>query len=292
MDRRTFVKGAGTLAAGTAIAGCLGGGNNNGGQGTENGQGGTQGANQGNVSGQGDIGEFFDLDGNIVQNSDPNLKFLSTRLVRTGGSSLGSGGNSDLIPWFGGNQGGAGVIGRLRNTADRPMTSAEVSATLYDSNDNVLGTFFNNTEEAGVQFLRPNQTWTFRIWFENVNLNNAARYTVSADGQLADNSNLLGSGQGNFLFNGNLVNIGSNGEITNQNGQVVGNVTILQNNQNQGQGFQNVRVLPNGQVVDQNGTVVGRININLGDNSGTAGNSSANATGNGSANATGNNTTS
>ena len=63
------------------------------------------------------------------------------------------------------------------------MTFAEVTATLYDQGDNVLGTWGNSTEEARVQFLRPNQTWTFRIWFESVDLSKAARYTLSADGQ-------------------------------------------------------------------------------------------------------------
>lgn len=269
MDRRKFVKGAGALVTTGAIAGCLGNqqgsADNEGGQATT-GQGGNASA-QG--SGQGDIGEFFDLDGNIAQNSDPNLEFLHTRLVRTGGQNLGGGqggGSAGVFdfPWVG-EQGGAGVIGAIRNTADRPMTFAEVTATLYDQGDNVLGTWGNSTEEARVQFLRPNQTWTFRIWFESVDLSKAARYTLSADGQLANNSNLLGSGEGNYLFDGNAVDIGPNGQVTTQNGQTVGEVTVLQDNQAGGQGFENVRVLPNGQVVNQQGVIVGAIEYGPGE---------------------------
>ena len=252
IDRRKFIKGVGAVAGSAAIAGCSG--NQGGGGAGGGGSGDNEGAGQANASGQGggqgDVGEFFDLDGNIAQNSDPNLQFLRSQLVRTGGQNVGQGGGGNFdFPWFG-EQGGAGVIGAIRNTADRPMTSAEVTATLYDQGDNVLGTWGNSTEEAGVQFLRPNQTWTFRIWFESVDLTQAARYTLSADGQLANNNANIGADQGNFLFGGNAVSISPNGQVTGQNGQILGNVTILQNNQNQDQGFPNVRILPNGQVVD------------------------------------------
>lgn len=136
------------------------------------------------------------------------------------------------------------------------MRMVEVTATVDDDDGDPLGTWSSSTQEARINYLRPNETWNFRIWFQNIDLQNAASYTVSADGQLVQNG-----GQGNFLFGGNNVNVDPSGQIVTPQGQVVGNATIQRNNQSQGQGFQNVRIMRGGRVINQQGQTVGQVQV-------------------------------
>ena len=164
MERRKFVKTAGAVGVGAAFAGCseFGGGNETG---TDDG--GPEGGN-----------DNFDIIGEIGEDSVDQLKFQDVDLYRL----VDSGDGSDDI--FGTEEAGAGVRGVLKNTADQAYQDVEVQVTLYDETDDILGEWLDNTEESDISYLNPGQTWQWNVVFEGADIGKAARYTVSASGNL------------------------------------------------------------------------------------------------------------
>ncbi len=74
-----------------------------------------------------------------------------------------------------------------------------------------------------------------------------------------------------FLFNGTAVNVsGASGDVffDNQDDSIA-NVTIIEDTQGDGPGFENVRIYENGTVINESGDVVGRVEVN--DTTGTPG---------------------
>lgn len=69
------------------------------------------------------------------------------------------------------------------------------------------------------------------------------------------------SAESNFLFNSQLVNVSANGTVTGENETFLGNVTIVDDNQQGGDGFFDVQIYQNGTVVNDQGEVVGEVEI-------------------------------
>lgn len=70
-----------------------------------------------------------------------------------------------------------------------------------------------------------------------------------------------GTDNSEYLFGGG-VNVSSNGSVYNDNDDVIGNVSIVDDNQQGGDGFFDVNVYENGTVVNEEGDVVGEVEIN------------------------------
>jgi hypothetical protein len=242
MDRRKFIKTTGVTAAGLSIAGCLG---DESGEATDA-EPDASGNNTGGGTGAaGDArSDFLELEGEITADSVGGLEVIERNLYATAN--------------------GTGLTGAIENTGNQPYEFVEVNVTMYDDANEVLYEFVDEGEEAEIDgIFKPGERWNFNVRFQEVNnLSNIVRYTVQVNGDVANNTGGNASGEGNFLFDGNTVNIGSGGQVTDQNGQVLGNVSIMQNDQSQGQGFQNVRISPSGRVLNQSGQVVGTIQAN------------------------------
>lgn len=68
--------------------------------------------------------------------------------------------------------------------------------------------------------------------------------------------------QGDFLFDGDLVNVSANGTVTGPDGELLGNVSIVDDNQQGGDGLFDVNIYSNGTVVNEGGDVVGQVEVN------------------------------
>lgn len=206
MDRRKFLKATGVASLGVGLAGCFG---QNQGDGNETPNDGDDQVQQG---GQ-DQDSWFNLKGEVANDSQEQLKFKSVNLVQIAGgdqmaaeNGTGSGsGDGDGNQNAGGDDGGifsgndasnavAGVNGRLKNTADQAFEDVQVTATLYDQND-PIGQFIDSTEARNRDYLREDGVWPFTIVFDSADIDQATRYTVMAEGDLAD--------QGTFGDGGN-----------------------------------------------------------------------------------------
>jgi hypothetical protein len=256
MDRRAFIETSGAVVAGLAVAGCMGGES---GEATDA-EPDASGNNTGNTTGGGTgaagdaRSDFLELEGEISADSAGGLEVVERNLYATAN--------------------GTGLTGTVENTGNQPYEFVEVNVTMYDDANEVLYEFVDETEEAEIDgIFEPGERWNFNVRFQEVNnLQEIVRYTVLVNSDVAENAP---GGNTSFLFDGNPVTINSDGQVTGQDGQVLGNVSILQNNQSQGQGFQNVRIRPNGQVVNQQGQVVGRVQVDQMGGTNTTGNNSS-----------------
>lgn len=153
MKRRKFVASTGAIAGNLLIAGCLGGSN----------------ADNSNKEDE----EFWDLEGGVGEKSAGNLKVTDLRLFKTSH--------------------GTGIMGTVKNTAQDPYTRVSVRVILVDKNNDPVQTF---NESVGVELsegvdteaigdLGPGQIWKFTVFFEDISLENVARYRVIVDGEVA-----------------------------------------------------------------------------------------------------------
>jgi hypothetical protein len=258
MDRRKFIKGVGTVAGSAAIAGCMGGES---GEATDA-EPDASGNNTGNATGGGTgaagdaRSDFLELEGEISADSAGGLEVVERNLYATAN--------------------GTGLVGTVENTGDQPYEFVEVNVTMYDDADEVLYEFLDETEEAEIDgIFEPGERWNFNVRFQEVNnLSEIVRYTVLVNGDVAENAP---GGNTSFLFDGNPVTISSDGQVTGQDGQVLGNVSIVENNQtgSQGPGFRNVRVTSGGQIVNVDGETVGVVEVDQMGGMGAGNNSTA-----------------
>ena len=83
---------------------------------------------------------------------------------------------------------GGRVTGTIENTGDQSYEELEVQVTLLDDTDDILGKFFDNTEESEVETpFESGETWDFAIEFESADLGNAAAYRIDVDGEIDQN---------------------------------------------------------------------------------------------------------
>ena len=82
---------------------------------------------------------------------------------------------------------GARVTGVVENTGNNTYEELEIQATLFDDTDDVLGTYFDNTERAeaeNVAPLEPGEQWEFSVDFPRADLGNAVRYRLDVDAEI------------------------------------------------------------------------------------------------------------
>ena len=68
-------------------------------------------------------------------------------------------------------------------------------------------------------------------------------------------------GESAFLFGGQPVNVSVNGSVVNDDGEILGNVSVVDDNQQGGDGFFDVNIYENGTVVNETGAVVGQVEV-------------------------------
>ena len=87
--------------------------------------------------------------------------------------------------------------------------------------------------------------------------------TVGNETTMAGNGTEDGAANGtsDLLFN-TSVNVSTNGSVYGPDDEFLGNVSIVDDNQQGGDGFFDVNIYENGTVVDQQGEVVGQVEVN------------------------------
>lgn len=158
MNRRKFIATAGAGAASLALAGCTGEEGNGGQNEEEPGETPQPGDEQITPADEG----VFDLEEGEVT-AEETLKVTMSSLFKTEDE-------------------GAGVMGTVKNTGEVPYTYVEAQATLYDETDDVLGEFFDNTEEEAIDDLGAGEIWQFSIFFDRADLGEAASYSINVFG--------------------------------------------------------------------------------------------------------------
>lgn len=170
MERRKFLASIGSTAAVVSLAGCAGFGGSGEAETDTPEKAGTSTNKQ--VAAEED--DIFDIKENDIADEDEdNLKIQNSRLVET--------------------EDGAGVFGDVKNTGNETFTFLEVTATLYDESDDVLGEFFDNTEGSAIDELEPGAVWDFEIFFEAADLGAVASYSLEATGEVAGEADANGN---------------------------------------------------------------------------------------------------
>jgi archaellum component FlaG (FlaF/FlaG flagellin family) len=112
-----------------------------------------------------DQADAFDDVVDEVDQQDPNLEITSHNLTREESTTF--------------------VSGTVKNVGGETIESVEVSVTLYDDGNNELLDLNDTVEEEGdVAKLPPGQVWDFRVTFQDVDMQNVARYVISADSDI------------------------------------------------------------------------------------------------------------
>ena len=195
--RRKFIKTASGTALAGLVAGCGGGGGGNGGgggggegtttAGEETGTAETETAETGTAetetaetetAQETTAGGALDWSETLGQ-TPQGLEVANTQLTRV-------------------DQGDAGarLTGVVRNTGSQSYEELEVQATLFDDSDDVLGTYFDNTEGEQIESFGPDQQWEFSIDFPRADLGQVARYRVDVDAEIDDSVFDAGNGTG------------------------------------------------------------------------------------------------
>ena len=76
---------------------------------------------------------------------------------------------------------GATVTGTITNAGDTTYDQIEVQVTLLDDSDDVLGQYFDNTEEEDIVPLEPQEQFEFSVDFPAADLGDAVGYRVDVD---------------------------------------------------------------------------------------------------------------
>jgi uncharacterized cupredoxin-like copper-binding protein len=108
--------------------------------------------------------EFGYIDQEVDQ-QDPNLEITAHQLEGTGTK--------------------VSVTGTVENVGNEDIESVEVSVVLYDDQNNELFDFNDTVEEENdVERLAPGESWSFKVEFDDVDMNEVDRYVISADSDL------------------------------------------------------------------------------------------------------------
>ena len=193
MERREFVRAAGSVALGVAVAGCSGNLGGGGGETDSFDPAATEAeaqpaATETEIDGRNTPStEAARLSGSVADDSDDGLTFVAVNLYQTFANSEEGNGETPVADAVFGSAGdGVGVKGALKNVSDVTYSEVEVTATLYDDTDDVLGKWLDNTADESTGTLKPGERWDFDVVFQNADVGEAARYTVSASGDVAD----------------------------------------------------------------------------------------------------------
>lgn len=76
------------------------------------------------------------------------------------------------------------VDGVVRNASDQAFAHLEVEVRLYEAGD-VEGISEAAAEQREFEYMAPTETWTFRIPFEDVDIQNVSHYSITARAEMA-----------------------------------------------------------------------------------------------------------
>lgn len=177
MDRRYFLRSAGIVGVGitTAIAGC---GEPGTGVGTETGDGGLVGTDGGTETPPGTETPMEDG----TETGEGTGTGTPLDLERRDGKSSPGLSVSDVEVTGGDNR--LTFSGVVENTGDKPFEEVELQITLLDDNDEIIGQFFHNSEEAEMQSLAPGETWNFTVEFESPDQEEITAYRIDIDSDI------------------------------------------------------------------------------------------------------------
>jgi hypothetical protein len=106
----------------------------------------------------------WDVTGDI-DNQDENVEILTSHLTRQESRTV--------------------VLGTIKNVGEEAAENVEVNVTLYDDDDNELFDFNDTVEkEEEEQRLAPGTIWNFSVVFDDVDMQEVARYVVTANSEL------------------------------------------------------------------------------------------------------------
>lgn len=187
------MRAVGSVAAGVAVAGCSGNVGGGGGE-TDSVDPAATEAEAQTAATETEIDErntpsteAASLSGSVADDSDDGLKFVAVNLYQTYANSEQADGETPVADAVFGSVGdGVGVKGVLKNVSDATYSEVEVTVTLYDDTDDVLGEWLDNTADESTDGLKPGEKWDFDVAFQNADVGEAARYAVSASGEVAD----------------------------------------------------------------------------------------------------------
>lgn len=167
MERRKFLGKTAVLTAGVAgLAGCGSPGEPADGTDTEFVDDETEMGTGTEAGAETGTGGAADLNGMVGETPD-NVQVSNTQLQRSGGDAV--------------------VTGTVENTGDETLEEVEVQVTLLDENDEIIGQFFHDTEEAELESLEAGATWDFSVSFSEDDLEDAASYRIDVDGEIDEN---------------------------------------------------------------------------------------------------------
>lgn len=166
MERRKLLQSIGTLSAGIALTGCMGG-NSDEAASTESVTGTDTEAGTGTGTAETTSGDAFDLDGSLGDSPD-GLEVTSRKLYETNGE--------------------VGLRGTVENTGEQPYESIEVEVTLQDDKGEVLYEFIDETEEAATETFSPGASWQFEVIFEEAKMDEVTNYTINLNGDVAQST--------------------------------------------------------------------------------------------------------
>jgi hypothetical protein len=200
--------------AGTALAGCMGSGPGNDGEGDQSPDDGndttTTAANEtgaGNETGGGNETDATDVSGEVGDNIPENVEVVRHDVFEKDNE--------------------VGVTGLVENTGDQAFEELEVEVTLQDG-DTVIGEFVDTKEkEAGS--LAAGAAWQFVVTFGDENLNKATGYKIEMSGELADGGLGGDNETGNETQNG-TGNDSDPDVLTGEVGSVADNLQVTQQN--------------------------------------------------------------
>lgn len=102
------------------------------------------------------------IEGQISTDSDPRFVVVSHNFSRSGESGR--------------------VTGKIQNIANETANTVEVSATLYDEEDNQIDLFTNSLEEdENTDQIGPDETWNFDVQFTDIDMQNVEYYAISVE---------------------------------------------------------------------------------------------------------------
>ena len=166
--------------------------------------------------------------------------------------------------------GGNGGSGAANATEPAATTAAnDTGATNDTTNDTNITTNDTNvtTNDTNVTTNDTNITTNdTNVTTNDTNVTTNDTNVTTNDTNVTTNAtNDTGTNDSEFLFTGtgdDELNVSANGTVYNDNGEVLGNVSIVDDNQQGGDGFFDVNIYDNGTVVNQQGEVVGQVEIN------------------------------
>lgn len=77
------------------------------------------------------------------------------------------------------------VDGAVRNAGDQPFDHLELDVRLYEASGGEEGFFDEAERQREFEYMAPTETWTFRLRFDDVEIEDVSQYSITATATLA-----------------------------------------------------------------------------------------------------------